>query len=113
MIKLNLNDINTKSVEGKLVVAALGILATSDKTPDEILNSVCEMANQIYYEDEIKLRDDIKKLIVERLTQLYYSSDQTKVGSESGVPDTVSNKINDKIEEIFLSLKEFGLFKVD
>jgi len=108
MIKLNLNDINTKTVEGKLVVAALGILATSDKSPDEILNSVCEMANQIYYEDEIKLRDDIKSLITERLNQLYYSEP-----SQGVIPNNISAKINEKVEDILISLKELGLFKVD
>lgn len=108
MIKLNLNDINTKTVEGKLVVAALGILATSDKSPDEILNSVCEMANQIYYENEIKLRDDVKSLITERLNQLYYSEPNQGV-----MPNNISNKINEKVEDILISLKELGLFKVD
>lgn len=111
MIKLNINDINTKSPEGKLIMAALGLLS-SDKSPDEVLNNVCEMANQIYYEDEIKLRDDIKSLIIERLNKLYYSAEQSKLG-DVGVPDVVANKINEKVEDILDSLKEFGLFRVD
>ena len=111
MIKLNINEINTRSTEGKLIIAALGLLS-SDKSPDEVLNNVCEMANQIFYEDEIKLRDDIKSLIIERLNKLYYSAEQSKNG-DGGVPDIVSSKINEKVEDILNSLKEFGLFKVD
>jgi hypothetical protein len=110
MINIDFNKINTSSVEGKLIVAAIGMLSDTSKTPDDALKDICEMANKIYYEDEINLRDDLRNLITERINSLYYKPEQTKAGSASGVPDVVATKINDSIDSLFLSLKEAGLF---
>ncbi len=110
MINIDFNKINTSSVEGKLIVAAIGILTSSDKTPDDILKDICEMANKIYYEDEIALRDDINNLITDRINSLYYKADQTKAGQPTGMPESVSIKIKENIDALFLSLKEAGLF---
>lgn len=110
MINIDFNKINTNTVEGKLVVAAIGILTSSDKAPDDILKDICEMANKIYYEDEIALRDDVRSLITERINSLYYKPEQTKAGSTSGMPESISTKIKENIDALFISLKEAGLF---
>lgn len=50
---MNLSDINTDYLEGKLLIAALAKLSTesqTDKTPDEILEQVERLKELIYQE---------------------------------------------------------------
>ncbi len=113
MIDAKFNKVNTSTAEGKLLVAAIGMLTTAsfnDKTPDEVLKHICEMANRIYYEDEIKLRDDIESLIISRINSIYYTAENTKSGNKAEMPESTSTKIKENIDILFKTLKETGLF---
>ena len=68
MIKLDtIREIDSSSKEGKMLIAALSILTSIDKKqiddqefggmthPDDALQKVIKISNQIYYEEEYKL----------------------------------------------------------
>lgn len=68
MIKLQkINEINTQSEEGKILMMAIAILTSVDEDeikdrkwggmthPDDAIKRVVELTNKVYYEEEWKL----------------------------------------------------------
>lgn len=62
----SISEINTDSVEGKLLIMAMAMLTTIDyediknneyggmSHPDDVLAKIVELTNKVYYEDEWK-----------------------------------------------------------
>jgi len=51
----NINDINTETVEGKLLLASIAIITTEsrkDQTPDEVLKSIEILAKNMFRGEE-------------------------------------------------------------
>lgn len=74
MIRMKtIQDFNGNTDEGKLLLAALAVLTSIDKQdideqkwggwvhPDDAFERVVELANKIYYEEEWKAEEVIKK----------------------------------------------------
>lgn len=74
MIELNtIRELDDKSDEGKLLIAALAILTSIDTEdinsgkwggmthPDDALDQIQDLANKIYFEEEWKAEEKLKK----------------------------------------------------
>lgn len=68
-----IKDINDKTMEGKLLLAALVVLTQVNKQdisegiyggmshPDDVLRRIVELSNKMYYEEELKIEKKIEK----------------------------------------------------
>jgi len=132
MIKIkSLNDINQGKKEGKLLMAALAKLTTelyTNQTPYEVLDEISDLANAMYFMDEHDLRIKIREDMLNGIEKIYYKNNSIKANikttrrkklnkvlgnvqeEENNIPKTVIDKVNEKVDELFESLKEFGLF---
>ena len=69
MLKLKFNEFDLTSPEGMLLLASVAILTSdmdtkkygSNKTPDEVFEHIQDLANRIFYEEELKIMEKINK----------------------------------------------------
>lgn len=117
MIDINFNDINNKSVEGKLLIASMAIITTElygDKTPYFSFDKIKKLSNMIFFQEEVTFVDGLKKYITDNLHKNYYNDNILVMdGDSTDIPKVILDKIDDKVIDLINSLKEFGLFSGD
>jgi hypothetical protein len=61
-----IKEINIDTPEGRHLMAAMAIITTesrTDKTPDEVYNSILELADEMYPEKKIRNQDRAEEII--------------------------------------------------
>lgn len=69
MLNLKFNQFDVTSSEGMLLLSSIAVLTGnidtqkygSNKTPDEVFEHIQDLANRIFYEEELKMLEKINK----------------------------------------------------